>query len=525
MKRTDRMLEKHHPGTSQRRRPNMRFASCPQTQGREKLSLVFAARPWAPQTVLQQPAQWLVWVLLVLIFWPVAGLSAASRPDDVDLPELHFTIEYPETFQLSNGIPVYYRQDAELPLVDVTVVVESGKITAPPQKAGLAQLVADTLKKGGAGEWSAAAFDRAMDDLAAALKVEAGTYTTRCSLSLLKEDARQGLSMLAALVRQPHFDAERFEVSRQQMLESIRRKADHGGALAQQILMARLYAGHPLAVSPTLKSVAAITREDLSANHQRYFGPANTRIVLTGDVDRNTAKDLLEKTFGDWTHISEAPDVPSLQPQVQPGVVLVDRPVPQTTILVGELAIEKTNPDLYAVQVMNYILGGGGFSSRLMREIRSNRGLAYSVYSYFSVGRRLPGIFISGAETKNASVGEVVGLMHEEMARIGREAITAAELEQAKQSLINSFVFAFDNRHALATRILDQDLFGYPEDYLDRYRQRIAAVTIDDVQRVAQRYLHPEQQVTVLIGDIEALRDTVKAWNVPVTERRVEDLL
>jgi len=469
--------------------------------------------------------KWLSWILLLLIFWPLTSWSADSRPDDLDLPELQFTIEYPETFRLSNGIQVYYRQDAELPLLDITVVVESGKITASPQKAGLAQLLADNLKKGGAGQWPAAAFDRAVDDLAAALNVEAGTYTTRCSLSLLKEDARQGLSLLAALVRQPHFDAERFEVSRQQMLESLRRKADHGAALAQQILMARLYASHPLAVSPTLKSVTAITREDLRANHQRYFGPANTRIVLTGDVDQKTARTLLEEAFGDWHHDSETPDVPPLQPHVQPGVVLVDRPVPQTTILLGELAIEKTNPDLYAVQGMNYILGGGGFSSRLMREIRSNRGLAYSVYSYFSVGRRLPGIFISAAETKNASVAEVVGLMRQEMERISRESITPAELEQAKQSLINSFVFAFDNRHALATRILDQELFGYPDNYLEQYRQHIAAVTVEDVQRVAQRYLHPQQQVTVLVGDIETLREAVKGWNLPVAEQRVEDLL
>nr|WP_320048240.1 pitrilysin family protein [uncultured Desulfuromonas sp.] len=468
-----------------------------------------------------------VWILslVLLLCWSMTALSAGTRPDDLDLPELAFTIDYPETFELSNGIRVYYRQDAELPLVDISVVVESGKITAPPQKAGLAQLLADSLKKGGAGPWDAAAFDTALDALAAPLEVEAGTYTTRCSLSLLKEDTSQGLALLAAMIRQPRFDAGRFEVSRHQMLEGIRRKADHGGALAQQILMARLYAGHPLAVSPTLQSVSALSVGDVQRNHQRYFGPANTRIVLTGDVGQEQAKALLEEAFGDWQHDCVSPEVPPLVAQVQPGVVLVDRPVPQTTILLGELAIEKNNPDLYAVQVMNYILGGGGFSSRLMREIRSNRGLAYSVYSYFSVGRRLPGIFISGAETKNESVGEVVGLMREEMERLGREEITPTELEQAKQSLVNSFVFAFDNRHALATRILDQELFGYPKDYLDQYRQRISAVTIDDVRRVAQRYLHSQQQVVVLIGDLESLRDTVKNWNQPVTELRVEDLL
>ncbi|PLX92909.1 MAG: hypothetical protein C0620_08385 [Desulfuromonas sp.] len=465
---------------------------------------------------------WCVW-LVVILSAPV--MAEQKRPDDLNLPELNFTIEYPQTFTLSNGIKVYYRSDAELPLLDVTVVVESGNVTDPEGKAGLAKLLAENLKSGGAGERDAAAFDAALDDLAAPLKVEAGTYTTRCSISLLQEDAAAGLELLAAMLRQPRFDRERFEVSRHQMLEGIRRLADHSAALSRQILMGRLYAGHPLAVFPTLASVSAVERDDLLRMYQRYFGPANTRIVLTGAIDRAQAQNLLELAFGDWQAAVEAVSVPALPQQSHGGIVLVDRPVPQTTILLGEVAIEKNNPDLYAVQVMNYLLGGGGFSSRLMREIRSNRGLAYSVYSYFSVGRRLPGVFIAGGETKNASVAEVVGLMRKEMTRMCCEPVSADELNQAKQSLINSFVFAFDNRHALATRILDQDLFGYPENYLDDYRQHIAEVSVADVQRVAQRYLHPAQQVVVLIGDRQALQPSLEQLNQTVEVVSLEDLL
>jgi zinc protease len=194
----------------------------------------------------------------------------------------------------------------------------------------------------------------------------------------------------------------------------------------------------------------------------------------------------------------------------------VIKDLPQTTILLGERGIDKSNPDLYALRVMNFILGGGGFNSRLMREVRSNRGLAYSVYSYFEIGRRLPGLFIAGSETQTTTVAEVVELMRAQMAEITREPVSDEELELAKESLINSFVFAFDNPHDIVTQTMRLDYYDYPPDYLEGYRDRVAAVTVQQVLSAARRYLDPETQVIVLVGELGDLSKSTEAFGLPV---------
>ncbi len=464
-------------------------------------------------------------MFMLLILFSVPVLSAEQRPDQVESKALEFTIEYPEKFQLNNGIEVFFKQDSELPLVDVSVIVDAGKIGVPNNMAGLEKLVAALLRNGGAGRWNAEQLDQQLEQLAAQVQVNSSTYTINFDLSVLREVAQLGVELLAAMVQEPKFDSQRFEVNQQQLLESIRRRGDHTSRLAQQVLFAKLYAGHPLANSSRYDTVAPLKVDDVENYYRHHFSPHRTRIVISGDLIAAEAKLWLEHSFGDWQGLNGENFLPRFEDSNPSGLVLIHRPVPQTAILLGEIGIEKNNPDLHAVQVMNYILGGGGFSSRLMREIRSNRGLAYSVYSYFSVGRRLLGPFIAGCETKNESVAEVVNLLRGEMETIRQQPITAQELNQAKDSLINSFVFTFENTHALAKRIMSQQMYGYPENYLEEYRQRIAAVTIDDVQRVALKYLHPDQQLLILVGDREALQPSLKQLAEPVEEVQLNDLL
>ena len=190
--------------------------------------------------------------------------------------------------------------------------------------------------------------------------------------------------------------------------------------------------------------------------------------------------------------------------------------MPQTTLLAGEVGITKDAPDLQAVRVMNWILGGGGFNSRLMREVRSNRGLAYSVYSYFQIGRKLPGPFIAGTETKSGTTLEVIRLLREQMARMRQAPVSAAELALAKESLINSFVFAFTDSHAIVSQQLRLDFYGYPADYLQRYRERVAAVTAADVLQAARDHLHPERQALVVVGNPTAFDGDPASLGLPV---------
>jgi zinc protease len=184
--------------------------------------------------------------------------------------------------------------------------------------------------------------------------------------------------------------------------------------------------------------------------------------------------------------------------------------------LLGHTGIDKDNPDVFALKVANFILGGGGFNSRMMREIRSDRGLAYSVYSYFDVGRRLPGLFIAGSETKSTSTVEVVQLLQQLIEQIRDEPVSEAELELAKKSLINSFIFAFENSHSIVSRKVRLDYYDYPKDYLETYRQKLAAVTVADVQRVAHKYLHPDLLQIVLVGNSQTYRNDIEKLGFPV---------
>ena len=192
--------------------------------------------------------------------------------------------------------------------------------------------------------------------------------------------------------------------------------------------------------------------------------------------------------------------------------------LPQTTIVIGDLGLTKDHPDQYAVRVLNYILGGGGFNSRMMREIRSNRGLAYSAYSYFQVGRRLPGPFIAGTETKNVSVAPAITLTREIMVDLKDNLVTEEELQLAKESQINSFVFGFENTHSVVNRQMSMAFFGYPQDYLARYRDRIAAVTVADVQRAAREFIDLSRQQIVLVGNPEEFRKDLAEFGLPIVD-------
>ncbi len=439
------------------------------------------------------------------------------RPDQLHFAPLEFRFPEVAVEQLDNGARLYLKEDHELPLVNLTLMVEGGSISDPLDKTGLSSLFAQALATGGAGNLGPDQLEAELEAMAASFSVSANLYSYEINLSLQKEDLDRGFDILADLLRAPRFDRDRIELARQQMLESIHRRNDEPGGIAARLLDETLAAGHPLGSSPTDETVSAITRADLVALHERYFHPANFWFAVSGDVDRDRLADRLEKVLGSWPQGDRwVRDFPTL-PDSPPGhILLAEKDVPQTTILMGHAGISKDNPDQYALQVANFILGGGGFNSRLMREVRSNRGLAYSVYSYFQIGRYLPGFFIASSETKSESTAEVVSLMLTLIRQMREQPVTETELELAKQSLINSFVFAFENTHAIVARQVRIDYYDYPRDYLERYRQRISAVTVDDVLQVCRKYLHPDLLQVILVGRTSDFADQVVGLGLPV---------
>jgi zinc protease len=430
---------------------------------------------------------------------------------------LKFTIPVIDPIELPNGIRLYLREDHELPLVEITAMAGSGAIADPADKTGLADLFAAALRTGGAGTFSADAFDRHLEQMAADFSVSAGTYSLNLNLSLRRVDLREGLEMLDAVLRRPGFDTERFELARRQAIEQVRRQDDDPGSVASRALMPALYGSHPLGRTPSVAALEAVTREDLLRRQEQSMRPDNLWLGVTGDFNREELLQTLTDIFGGWNAgASTTQVIPPLADTPPAAVWVAEKKIPQTTILFGEIGIDKDNPDLQPLRVMNFILGGGGFNSRLMREIRSNRGLAYSVFSYFKVGRLLPGPFLAGCETKSDSTGEVIDLMREIMNEIRRTPVSPDELRLAKESLINSFVFAFTDSHQIVAQQMRIDYYHYPKDYLQTYQEKIAAVTVEDVLRVAQAHLHPERQNLVLVGTSADFGVSVETLGLPV---------
>lgn len=440
-------------------------------------------------------------ILGLLLLTGCAVPFRSENPKALHFAPLSFDLPQVEQFRLSNGVRVFLREDHELPLVTLSAMLEGGGVDDPAGKSGLARLHASAMRSGGAGDMSADAVDAALDRLAADLSVGSDAYATTLNLSVQRSDLEEGLGILCNMLRRPRFEEKRVELARRRLVESIRRQADHPGVVAYKALVSAVYDGHPLGELPSVESVAAVTRQELTAFHRRFFKPDNLWLAVSGDIDRKTLETVLGRSLSGWQgSIGAVRNLKPLPAPEAPTLRLVSKDIPQTTIQMGSRGIDKNDHDLYALRVLNFILGGGDFNSRLMQEIRTRRGLAYSVYSAFQIGRRLPGLFVAGAETKNASADEVVLLMRQEMEKLTREPVTGDELALAKDSLINSFVFAFEDAHEVVSQTMRLAFYGYPDDYLSLYRKRLAAVTADDVLAAARRHLHPEDLTTVLVG-------------------------
>ncbi|MCF6178794.1 MAG: insulinase family protein [Geopsychrobacter sp.] len=458
-------------------------------------------------------------LLLLLVGCSFPPAHQPVRPDALTFPSLKFDFPKVEHVTLANGIEVYLRSDHDIPLIEITSMIGGGSIFDPPDKTGLSALFVKGLQTGGAGEFSPQRFEQTLENMAADLTVTSSSYAYSIDMSMRRQDLSAGFGLLADVLRRPLFDSRRIEVARQGLIEGVRRRNDDPGSIAGRTLAQSIYRNHPFGRTAKKKSLSLIVRADLLALHQTYFQPNNLSIAVSGDIDLNELKTLLFQTLGDW---NEAP-LPNLEPPKLPempskgGILIADKDIPQTTIMLGQPGIDKNNPDMMALKVANFILGGGGFNSRMMREIRSNHGLAYSVYSYFQIGRELPELFIAKCETKCESTLEVVSLMRAQMQKMVDTPVSDAELTTAKESLINSFVFAFNNSHSIVTRQQRLDFYAYPEDYMQSYRQKIAAITTDDVLRVSRKYLHPDKLQIVLVGrrnDFE--QDPAAALGLPV---------
>jgi predicted Zn-dependent peptidase len=437
---------------------------------------------------------------------PTAGVIP-DRPEKLAFPPLQYEPPRAADYRvaLQAGPVAYLVPDRELPLVNLVIHVRAGQYVEPVGQEGVAALTASLLASGGTPSQTAEALEERLAFLAANLGASLGDTQGTVSLNLLSKDLDEGLAILRELLTAPRLQENKLALFKQQMLQSMKQRNDDSAAIEQRERRFLAYGENFWANRhPTQASVGSLTRADIEAFHRRWFHPKNFVVAVSGDFDRAAMTAKLEKLFVRWPFPGEAAQpVPGDKQFAAPGLYFLEKDVNQGRVSLLLPGIRRDDPDHAAVQVMNDILGGGGFTSRIMNRVRSDEGLAYSAGTGFPGGVYYPLSFVAAFQSKSRTVAYATSLVVDEMKKIAAAPVTPEELETTKRSFIETFPGSFATKGQVAGALAQEEFTGRAAsdpDYFKNYRARIAAVTAADVQRVARKYLTPGKVVILIVG-------------------------
>jgi zinc protease len=451
-------------------------------------------------------------LIFPLLFILLASAVTAADNQEIKLPPI-------EKVTLDNGLAVIVIEHHELPVVAFRLVLKSGSASDPEGKSGTADLTAGLLRKGTKTR-SATQIAEEIDFVGGQLGAGSDLDATYATCQVLTKHFDVGLDLLSDIILNPTFKEDEIERLRKQTLSGIAEQKQNPGSVADEKFSQFLFGDHPYGrpSEGTEESVPAITREDIVDFHRTFYVPNNAILAVVGDVKPKEALAKVKAKFGGW----KSGDVPQPSVTAPPPVegyqiLLVDKPdLTQTYICMGHLGIEKKHPDYFPIRVMNYILGGGGFASRLTDEVRSKRGLTYGIYCNFN-SNKLAGAYQVTTFTQNDSTAAAIAAIIDQIKRIRTEGVTDKELEDTKSFYSGYFPLQFETPSQIATQILNVELYDLGEEYIQNYRRNINAVTIEDVLRVAQKYLDPDNLILVVVSKA----DDVKASLEPLGSLQV----
>jgi predicted Zn-dependent peptidase len=428
-----------------------------------------------------------------------------DSPDELTFPPIVFEPPRAQDHRvvLRNGMVVFIAEDKALPLVNLSITVRAGSWLEPEGKAGLAAFTGSQMRRGGTESLSAEQLDERLDFLAAQIGTGIGTTAGSASLNCLTDNLDEALRLFVDVLRRPRFQEDRLALAKEQALQEMQKRNDDAADIEGREWGLLLFGpSHFTNRFTTEASVRSIDRDDLAAFHRRHFFPANMVAAVSGSFERKAMLRKLEEAFSGWPSPRIAtPAVPEAIEPAAPGLYRVQKDVPQGRVSIGLPTVRRSHPDVYALEVMNEILGGSGFTSRITRTVRSNEGLAYSAGSGFAPGVWFPGRFRAAFQSKSRTVPRATELVLAEIRRIREEPVTDQELRTIKNSLVQTFPSNFGSK-AQAMGILAADEYTHREpSYWASYRQRIEAVTADDVRRVAREHLVPERMILLVVGD------------------------
>ncbi len=434
------------------------------------------------------------------------AIAQVSDYHDIKTPPLHqIQLPQPKRVQLANGLVIFLMEDHELPLIRGGARIRGGGRDIAADKSGLAAIYATVWRTGGTESKTGDALDDFLESRAARVESVPGEDFTNLNLSVLKGDFDTVFPIFADVLEHPAFRQDKLDLSKTQAITVISRRNDDAmGVADREMLKLGFGEGSPYARRSEYATVNSITRDDLLAFHKKYVHPNNIILSFTGDFDSAAMEQKLRAALGSWP---KGEQVPTAAPaiggtQAKPGVYFVAKDdVTQSNIYVvhGNTGVLRNSPDFYPIAVMNEILSGG-FSGRLMNDIRTQRGLAYGVGGGVDAAYDRPGLFHIWMGTKSGSTVEAVNALRTDLADLGTKPFTAEELQQAKESILNAYVFTADTKAKVLTQRVNLEFYGYPADYYQQYPARLQAVTTDDVARVAKKYVQPNQVSVLVVG-------------------------
>ncbi len=436
-----------------------------------------------------------------------AALAQAQSWEEIKIPKLpEFHPQIPKRVVLPNGLVLLLQEDHELPLIDGMLRIRGGSTLEPAAKVGLVDIYGEVWRTGGTATRTGDQMDDFLEARAAKIETGGTGEFTSVTFSCLKPDFEDVFNLFAELIQKPAFRADKITLAKYQLDTEIARRNDEPSQIARRISTQLAYGkDNPYARYPEYATVAAVTRDDLVQWHQQYVHPNNMILGIVGDFDSNAMEKRVREIFGAWPKGREAPRTKIDFHPAKPGNYFVAKEdVNQSEIRMVELGIERSNPDYFAVEVLNEAFGGG-FSSRLFRVLRTQEGLAYAVGGGVGSAFDHPGILRLGMGTKSATTAAGVEGLERQVSQLLSDPITDEELKQAKDSILNTFVFNFDSKEKVLREQMTYEFYGYPLDFLDRYRAGVEKVTAGDLARVAKKYFHPGQFSILVVGNPEEI--------------------
>ncbi|MEL6299863.1 MAG: pitrilysin family protein [Pseudomonadota bacterium] len=398
------------------------------------------------------------------------------------------------------GIEAWLVEERSVPLMAMRFAFEGGSAQDPTGKEGVANFLTVMMDEG-AGDLDAARFQELEEELSFRMRFSDSRDTFSGSFQTLTSNRDESLRLLKLALTKPRFDQDAVERMRKQLLSGLAFAAKDPNRVASKVWAATAFPDHPYGRPSrgTLDSIAAIQPADLEAYRKRIFAKDTLKIAVVGDIDAETLGKVLDDVFGDLPAKAELTKVPDTKPVTGGVQRVVQMPVPQSVAVFGTPSIARDDPDFIVAFVMNQILGGGGFASRLMEEVREKRGLAYSVYSYLQPYDHAA-IFAGGVATQNEKIGESLKVIRSELERMAKDGPSDEELANAKSYLIGSYALRFDSNAKIAQQLLGIQLDKLGIDYPDKRNELIRAVTVEDVKRIAERILNVDDLIVTIVG-------------------------